>query len=261
MARLSTVNSPAPDPTAINLTRMIARLQRILISPDQGTESKLRSSSLERDKVGTVRHTPSLFCTTQTLLLLQNIEHARSLLLKLEQDAQNIKVQTRKQETQVELSKKREAIQRLSERLDELNEVSSFSFAYTQHTLIMSSWAQTKTKKMTPQKEKTCWAKTPLPKKPIPIPTLHISNLNPTLPLHSKPHLPLCSQPNLPLCNQRYTPHPTFLHHNYHPNQNPHFAPVPHAPNEQSSSRPLPVPLFPIHLKPFSHITVQNKNR
>lgn len=69
MARLSTVNSPAPDPTAINLTRMIARLQRILISPDQGTESKLRNSSLERDKVGTVRHTPSLLCTTQTLFV------------------------------------------------------------------------------------------------------------------------------------------------------------------------------------------------
>jgi hypothetical protein len=54
MARLSTVNTPAPDPTSINLTRMIARLQRILISPDQDTESKLRSSSLEREKVGTV---------------------------------------------------------------------------------------------------------------------------------------------------------------------------------------------------------------
>lgn len=64
MARLSTVNSPAPDPTAINLTRMIARLQRILISPDQDAESKLRSSSLERDKVGTARHTRSLFSIT-----------------------------------------------------------------------------------------------------------------------------------------------------------------------------------------------------
>ncbi|KAH8756550.1 hypothetical protein BGZ57DRAFT_909276 [Hyaloscypha finlandica] len=105
MARLSTVNNPAPDPTAINLTRMIARLQKILISPDQDTESKLRSSSLEREKVGT------------------NLEHARSLLLKLEQDAQNIKVQTRKQETQMELSKKREMIQRLSERLEELHEL------------------------------------------------------------------------------------------------------------------------------------------
>ena len=54
MARLSTVNNPAPDPTAINLTRMIARLQKILISPDQDTESKLRSSSLERERVATV---------------------------------------------------------------------------------------------------------------------------------------------------------------------------------------------------------------
>jgi hypothetical protein len=60
MARLSTVNNPALDPTAINLTRMIARLQRILISPDQDTESKLRSSSLEREKVGTVRQSGPL---------------------------------------------------------------------------------------------------------------------------------------------------------------------------------------------------------
>jgi hypothetical protein len=62
MARLSTVNTPAPDPTSINLTRIIARLQRILISPDQETESKLRSSGLERDRVGTVRQPcPSIF--------------------------------------------------------------------------------------------------------------------------------------------------------------------------------------------------------
>jgi hypothetical protein len=68
MARLSTVNNPAPDPTAINLTRMIARLQKILISPDQDTESKLRSSSLEREKVGTVSQSGP--CSKQLYLII-----------------------------------------------------------------------------------------------------------------------------------------------------------------------------------------------
>ena len=124
MARLSSVNNPAPDPTAINLTRMIARMQKILISPDQDTESKLRSSSLERERVATVSQ-PVLYSHVYLSKGLQNLEYARSLLLKLEQDAQNIKVQNRKQETQVELSKKREMIQKLVERLEELNEVCS----------------------------------------------------------------------------------------------------------------------------------------
>ena len=68
MARLSTVNNPAPDPTAINLTRMIARLQKILISPDHDTESKLRSSSLEREKVGTVSQSGP--CSKQICLII-----------------------------------------------------------------------------------------------------------------------------------------------------------------------------------------------
>ena len=51
MARLSSAN--APDLTGINLTRLLARLQQTLISPDSATESRLRTS-LEREKVGTV---------------------------------------------------------------------------------------------------------------------------------------------------------------------------------------------------------------
>ena len=55
MARLSSVTGPVgPDPTSINLSRMLSRLQHILINSD-GTETKLRSSSYEREKVGIVR--------------------------------------------------------------------------------------------------------------------------------------------------------------------------------------------------------------
>ncbi|PBP15732.1 hypothetical protein BUE80_DR013549 [Diplocarpon rosae] len=48
MARLSSAN--APDLTAINLTRLLARLKQTLITPDSATESRLRTS-LERDKI------------------------------------------------------------------------------------------------------------------------------------------------------------------------------------------------------------------
>jgi hypothetical protein len=56
MARLSSANPPPapPDPTAINLTRMLARLHGIIITPDSDTEARLRASSLERERVGTV---------------------------------------------------------------------------------------------------------------------------------------------------------------------------------------------------------------
>merc|ERR1712093_42800 len=103
MAPLSSAHAPAL--TGINLTRLLARLQQTLISPDPATESRLRTS-LEREKVGT------------------NIEYARTLLVRLEQDAQTIKVQSRKHELQADLVQKREMLQRLSERLDEMNEVS-----------------------------------------------------------------------------------------------------------------------------------------
>ncbi|KAH7336445.1 synaptobrevin [Rhexocercosporidium sp. MPI-PUGE-AT-0058] len=105
MARLSSAN--APDITTINLTRLLARLQQTLVNPDSATESRLRTS-LEREKVGT------------------NIEYARTLLVKLEQDAHGIKVQSKKHEVQTDLVQKREMIQRLSERLEELNELGDF---------------------------------------------------------------------------------------------------------------------------------------
>ncbi|PBP16191.1 synaptobrevin [Diplocarpon rosae] len=107
MARLSSAN--APDLTTINLTRLLARLKQTLITPDSATESRLRTS-LERDKIEI------------------NLECARTLLLRLEQDAQGIKVQSRKQEVQTDLVHKREIILRLSERLQELNELGDFEF-------------------------------------------------------------------------------------------------------------------------------------
>ncbi|RDL41229.1 Uncharacterized protein BP5553_01208 [Venustampulla echinocandica] len=99
------VPAPAIDPTSINLTRMLARLQQTLIAPSSETESRLRFSSFEREKVGT------------------NIRYANQLLLRLEEEAQNIKIPAKKQETQAELYRKRELILRLEEQLQEFEEL------------------------------------------------------------------------------------------------------------------------------------------
>lgn len=43
------------DPTSITLTRLLARLHKTLIVPDEQTERKLHASSIEREKLETVR--------------------------------------------------------------------------------------------------------------------------------------------------------------------------------------------------------------
>ncbi|KAH6673135.1 synaptobrevin [Halenospora varia] len=108
MARLSISGGAAPPSTdlnSINLTRMVARLHQLLIVPDLETEARLKASSLEREKVAT------------------NLQYANELLLKLEQDAQYIKILSKKQEMQLDLVKKRDVLLRIEERLQELNEV------------------------------------------------------------------------------------------------------------------------------------------
>ena len=60
MARNQGTGSPPQDTTAIDLSRLIARLQNILVTPDSATETKLRASSYEREKVGNVSLLPCL---------------------------------------------------------------------------------------------------------------------------------------------------------------------------------------------------------
>ncbi|KAF7919603.1 hypothetical protein BELL_0587g00060 [Botrytis elliptica] len=105
MARLNTVPVPARDPTATNLERMLVRLQKIILGPDTSATSQ---SYAEWVKMGA------------------NLEYARGLLVHVEQDAQNIKVLSRKQEVQADLVRKRHLIQRLSERLEELRELAEY---------------------------------------------------------------------------------------------------------------------------------------
>ncbi|KAH8910256.1 hypothetical protein BR93DRAFT_925287 [Coniochaeta sp. PMI_546] len=112
MARLSissarlVPSSPQTD-ALIDLTRLLSRLQQTVLRADAERERRLRSSEYERKKVGT------------------NIDHARTLLTKLEQEALATKVHTRKQELVTDLNRKRELLEQITERLHDLEEIAS----------------------------------------------------------------------------------------------------------------------------------------
>lgn len=75
MARFPGAVASPQDTAAIDLSRMIARLQNILVTPDSGTETKLRASSYEREKVGNVSKLQALF---EEIELLSD-DHYRTL--------------------------------------------------------------------------------------------------------------------------------------------------------------------------------------
>lgn len=110
MARLSTSSGDSPDVATINLTRLVDRLQQNLLKPDATTEHRLRTSIYERRKTAT------------------NIEYARTLLLRLEQDAAEITVLSRKQQVQMDFLRKRDAIEGLTRRLQQFEEVCLLEF-------------------------------------------------------------------------------------------------------------------------------------
>ncbi|KAI4222699.1 MAG: hypothetical protein L6R36_005958 [Xanthoria steineri] len=100
MARTSQAMSEPSDITAINLKRALIRLeQKILISPNP----RLTNSSFERTKTSA------------------NLEYARTLLLRLEHESSNLKIQSRKQDRQKTLLAQRALIKRLTERLHDLD--------------------------------------------------------------------------------------------------------------------------------------------
>ncbi|EON64061.1 hypothetical protein W97_03291 [Coniosporium apollinis CBS 100218] len=97
---MSVPDSGSQDVTVINLRRLLSRLEQTLLSPD--ADPYLRKSLPERTRVGA------------------NLDYARSLLLRLEHDSANIKIQSRKQALQTELQQKRDLIKQLNQRLQEL---------------------------------------------------------------------------------------------------------------------------------------------
>ncbi|KAF2181995.1 DUF1771-domain-containing protein [Zopfia rhizophila CBS 207.26] len=96
-----------PHTTPENLNRLLSRLQHTLLSPD--TSPYLRKSSYERAKVGA------------------NLEHARTLLLNLEhslEDSASILPSKPKESAlQPDLQQKRELLEQMKQRLQELNQL------------------------------------------------------------------------------------------------------------------------------------------
>jgi len=90
-------------PSQFTLNRLLTKLERTLLSPT-ASDPQLQRSQYERNKVGS------------------NIEHARTLLLTLEKQSATVRVQTQRQQIQADLQRKRDTIQRLSARLQELND-------------------------------------------------------------------------------------------------------------------------------------------
>ncbi|KAH9866140.1 hypothetical protein J1614_008704 [Plenodomus biglobosus] len=91
-----------PDPTSINLNRLLSRLEHIVLAEPS---PQLRKSSYERARVGA------------------NIEHARTLLLNLEHSASTIPSKSKKTALQADLQRKRELIKQLNQRIYELNQL------------------------------------------------------------------------------------------------------------------------------------------
>ncbi|KAI0841766.1 hypothetical protein F5Y06DRAFT_260388 [Hypoxylon sp. FL0890] len=88
-----------------DFNRLLARLQENILHADSERERRLRTSEYERSKARV------------------NIDYARTLLTKLEQDALAVKVHSRRQEIQADLNQKREILEQVTERFQELDEV------------------------------------------------------------------------------------------------------------------------------------------
>ncbi|KAL7626903.1 hypothetical protein AAE478_003677 [Parahypoxylon ruwenzoriense] len=89
-----------------DLSRLLDRLQANILHADAERERRLRASEYERKRVEI------------------NLEYARTLLTKLEQDALGVKVHARRQEIQADLNRKRDVLEQVAERLGELEEIS-----------------------------------------------------------------------------------------------------------------------------------------
>ncbi|KAG8165910.1 hypothetical protein KVR01_004462 [Diaporthe batatas] len=98
---------PKPSDPLVDLDRLLGRLQQTILRADAERERRLRTSELEREKA-TV-----------------NIDYARLLLTRLQQDALGIKVHARRQEIQADLNRKRDLLEQVTERVRDLEELSA----------------------------------------------------------------------------------------------------------------------------------------
>ncbi|KAH7349973.1 synaptobrevin [Plectosphaerella cucumerina] len=109
MARLSqalgTVPSNPSDRASAELTQLLARLEQSILRADHDRERRLRTSEVERARIN------------------KNLEYARKLLTRLEQEAMGIKLQSRRMDLQTDLNKKRELTERLVDHMNDLSQL------------------------------------------------------------------------------------------------------------------------------------------
>ncbi|KAH7159947.1 hypothetical protein B0J13DRAFT_540012 [Dactylonectria estremocensis] len=110
MARLSQppgapINRSATDLASSELGNLLLRLQKTILHAEPDRERRLRTSEFERARVAA------------------NLEYARTSLTTLEQDALGIKAPGRRSEVQGDLNRKREMLELLLDRLEDLREM------------------------------------------------------------------------------------------------------------------------------------------
>ncbi|ROT42842.1 synaptobrevin [Sodiomyces alkalinus F11] len=109
MARLSYALGVAPTNTSerslAELTQLLSRLESSILRADPEREKRLRSDEFERTKLN------------------QNLDYARQLLTRLEQEALGVKLHSKKLETQSDLNRKRDLLERLMDRMHDLEQL------------------------------------------------------------------------------------------------------------------------------------------
>ncbi|KAK1722110.1 hypothetical protein BDP67DRAFT_499540 [Colletotrichum lupini] len=110
MARLSsaspfTAGGASPEKGAAELNQLLRRLDHAILNADQNRERRLRASEFERARLNS------------------NLEYARSLLTRVEQEALHVKLLSRRQDMQVDLNRKRELLERLVDRMHDLEQL------------------------------------------------------------------------------------------------------------------------------------------
>ncbi|KAI9853255.1 MAG: hypothetical protein M1824_001478 [Vezdaea acicularis] len=106
MVHTNSTPAPSANTTAINLSRLLSRLETTLLSPE-ASSSPTRITDYDRTRIG------------------KNLEYARTLLLRLEQENSGSKAAgaSRERNVQADLRAKKQLIKRLNERLYELSQL------------------------------------------------------------------------------------------------------------------------------------------
>ncbi|KAK2006955.1 synaptobrevin [Colletotrichum eremochloae] len=109
MARLSAASQhtsgTSSEKGAAELNQLLRRLDQTILNADQGRERRLRASEFERARLNS------------------NLDYARSLLTRVEQEAMHIKLLSRRQDMQADLNRKRELLERLVDRMHDLEQL------------------------------------------------------------------------------------------------------------------------------------------